>query len=149
MSIILAAAGAALAILRDLSNLATSYTDLDTLTGTYRVSVIFRMDSTVDVTRQFNADLNNEQDPYIDPLGGLSKTWVRCLHVSGDNMTGGDAVNTWHPLTSERVFTMQHTSSGGNDHISGFFDFELASDASGSNIQAQALNRNIQAGETA
>lgn len=133
-----------------LSNLATSYVDTAAATTTYTVDMVFRTDGTVDVLRpRIPSDLLNEQDPYVSPTSEASNTWVRCTYNSGDTMTGGDTLGTWHRLNTERRFTMTKVSTGGNDEFSGNFDFELSSDASGSPIRAQALSVTINVGETA
>ena len=131
-----------------LSDLASSYADLNPATQTYAVEMVFRTAGDIDVLRDIAADLLNEQDPYVDPAARAAITWVRCKLISGDDMTAGDTRNVWLQLTSERTYTMRHTSSGGTDIRLGVFDFELSSDASGSPIEAQALSVTIQAGES-
>ena len=132
----------------DMSSMAASYDDSGGATTTYGISVIFRTDGSVDVTKLIGSDLNNEVDPYVDPASSTSDTWVRCLYVSGSHMTAGDAEDTWLRLDSERTFTMTHTSAGGNDEISGTFNFELSSESDGTPEEAAKDNVNINVGET-
>jgi len=130
-----------------LADLATTYLDVGGPTVTYRVNVIFRTDATVDVIRTVGSDLNNEQDPYVDPPAEAANTWVRCTFNSGDDMTGGDTRGVWHRCDVQREFELQQTSGAGPPELQGNFDFELSSDPSGSPIVALALSRTISAGE--
>jgi hypothetical protein len=130
-----------------LADLATSYSDQGGATTTYAVEVLFHTDATVDVFRDISADLLNEQNPYVNPAAQAANTWVRCTFVSGNDMTAGAARGVWHRLDTVRTFTMRHTSAGGEDKLTGVFDFELSSAASGSPIEAQKLAVTIIAGE--
>ena len=132
----------------DMSSMGTSYTDTGAATTTYGVSVIFRTDGTVDVTRVINSNLNDEVNPYVTPTSETSNTWVRCLYVAGTHMTAGDAEDTWHRLDSQRTFTMTYATSGGSDQVDGTFNFELSSDSSGTPEEAAKDNVNIDIGET-
>lgn len=129
----------------DLSDLNSSYADLGALTQTYRVEIEFTNDSTVDVLREFQSDLLDEQVDYVKPLGSLPNVYVRCLYVSGDHMTAGDAEDTWHLLGSGKQFIMQHTSAGGEDYLLGTFKFQLSTD--GSTVHEDTGNVTIQVGE--
>ncbi len=130
-----------------LADLAASYEDSAGPTQTYGVDMVFRTDASVDVLRDIAADLNNEQDPYVDPTSQASNTWVRCHFISGTTMTSGDTLEVWHQLNVQRNFLLRYTSGGGADTVTGNFDFELSSDSSGSPIVAQALSVAITAGE--
>ncbi len=131
----------------NLSDLASSYADLALGINTYAVQVTFRTDGTVDVLRDVAADLNNEQDPYVDPTSESSNTWVRCTHNSGDDMTAGDTRGVWHRLDVQRQFTMRITTTGPADDLSGNFDFDVSSDASGTPIEASKPGVSIVAGQ--
>ena len=133
----------------DLSTLNTSYTDVGAATQTYGISVIFRTDGTVDVTKLIGSDLNNEVNPYVSPTSETSNTWVRCTYVSGTHLTGGSAEDTWVRCDAQKTFTLEYTSSGGNDEVDGTFNFELSSDASGSPVEATKNSVNLNVGETA
>lgn len=129
-----------------LDDLASSYADLNPATQTYAVELVFQVLGDIDVLRDVAGDLLNEQI-FVDPLSQAAITWVRVTHQSGDDMTAGATRGVWLQLNSQRKYTMRHISSGGDDSISGVFDLELSSDASGSPIEAQALGVTITAGE--
>lgn len=131
----------------NLSDMAASHTDVGGFTDTYGISVIFRTDGTVDVTKLINLDTNDQVDPYVSPTSETSNTWVRCTFNSGDDMTSGDTRGVWHRLDTERSFTQEHTTGGGNDLLAGNFDYELSSDASGSPIEATKAGVTTQVGE--
>lgn len=130
-----------------MSGFAAAYTDVGGPSATYSVNVIFRTDATVDVIKGQGSNLNNEVNPYVDPTSEASNTWVRCTHISGDDMTHGHTRGVWNRLSSQAGFEMRYTSSGPDDQISGTFDFELSSDSGGSSIEAQALGTVITVGE--
>lgn len=129
-----------------LSRLAASYADESLLTKTYQVLVTFQLDGTVDVFRAHSSNLLNEET-YVAPDSGADGTWVRCTHQSGDDMTSGASRGVWHQCNAQRQFVMSHNSSGGDDQISGTFDFELASDSAGVSIVAQKLGVTVRVGE--
>lgn len=131
----------------DMSDLQATYTDAGTPTQTYGVTIFFRTDGTIDVTRVINANLNDEQDPYIFPTSYISGASVRCAFVSGQNLTAGDAVDTWHPLSSQRSFTITYATSGGFDQVTGNFTLELSNDG-GSTIR-ESHTQAITVGESA
>jgi len=128
-----------------LSNLASTYTDADNPTQTYGVDVTFRTAGDVDVLRDIDVDLNDEEQ-YVYPGSFSSTTYVRCTYISGSHMTGGDAEDTWHQCNAQRNFLMRYTSSGGPDTIAGTFDFELSDDG-GSTIVATKSGVVVTAGE--
>lgn len=121
-----------------LADLASTYSDTGSPTTTYRLTVVFQTDATVDIQRLQNTDLLNEQDPYVDPTSEAANTWVRATVNFGNALTGGDATGTWHQLNVQRTFELEHTSSGGDDTIQSNVTFELASDSGGSSIEASA-----------
>jgi len=129
----------------NLADLATTYSDQAGTTTTYEVAIIFRTDATVDVTRLVGSTLNDEQVDYTD--GAVADCWVRCTYVSGDTMTGGSSLGTWHQCSTQRSFIMTHTTAGGEDLLQGTFKFELASDASGTPIEADSGNIIVTVGE--
>lgn len=130
-----------------LASLATLYTDLGGLTLTYSVNISFQADGTVDVFRGQAADLLNEVNPYVSPIAATVGTYVRCTHVSGNDMTAGDARGVWHRLNVQRNFTMQIVSPGGASDITGTFNFELSSEADGTPVEATKNNVVVNVGE--
>ena len=136
----------AVATVWSLVNMASSYTDLGGPTQTYGVNIIFQTDGTLDVFKDIGADLFDEEQ-YVDPGSESSNTWVRCTYVSGNDMTGGGARGVWHRANLAVSFLMRYTTSGGTDQISGVFNFELSSDASGSPIEATKNNVTVTVGE--
>lgn len=143
----IAAAGAIQAVW-DLSDFAAGepYNDLGNATTTYRVSIVFRTDGTIDVVKNQSAD-ENDVEQYVDPGSESANTWVRCTFLSGSNMTGGDTVGVWHRCDMEVSFQMEHTTSGGADTISGEFQFELSSESDGTPVEASVTNITISVGE--
>lgn len=132
------------AVAYSLSNIPSPVSDQGGATTTYRVTLRFQTDGTVDILRLVGSDsLNVEQ--YVDPGSESANLHVRVNKISGDSLTGGDAESTWHALTSERTFEMEYTSSGGSDFISGSFDIELSED--GGSTTLLSVNRTITAGE--
>ena len=138
--------GPAIVTVWSLSNLASSYTDLGAPTQTYGVNIIFRTDGSVDVFKDINPDLLDEEQ-YVDPGPQSANTWIRCTHVSGDDMTGGGARGVWHRGTLAVSFLMRHTTGGGMDQLSGVFDFDVSSDASGTPIEASKPAVTVNVGE--
>lgn len=136
----------ATALVWSLSNLADTYFDLGGATQTYGVDIIFQLDATVDVFRDIAADLLNEQVDYVSETP-TTNTWVRCTHISGNDMTAGDARGVWHNIDVTRVFTMRIVSPGGSSDITGDFNFELSSDSSGSPVEASKLGVTVNVGE--
>ena len=129
-----------------LSNVPSPMADTGAATGTYRVTVRFNLDGTVDVVKLIGSSIIGVET-FCTPVSYVAGLHVRCSYVSGDNMTGGDAEDTWHALTSARSFIMEYTSSGGSDFILGVFNFELSDDAGVSEV-ADIDNRTVSAGET-
>lgn len=129
-----------------LGGLATLYADLGGATQTYEVGIFFQLDATVDVFRGQAADLLNEQIDYVSATP-TSNTWVRCTHVSGDDMTSGSSRGAWHNINVPRNFTMTKVSGGGPDLFDGTFNFELSSDSSGSPVVASKLGVRVNVGE--
>lgn len=131
-----------------LANLASEYADESTITDTYTVNFIVRdsiTDGTIDVTKAITSS-ELDEETYIVPTG--SSVWVRATYVSGDTFTSGAAVGSWLELSTDRTWTMSHTTSGGLDQISGIYKFELATDSGGSNIVADSGNITFRVGET-
>jgi hypothetical protein len=101
----------------DLSNVASSYEDTSAATTTYRVTITFQTNGTIDIARTVGSDSPNVQTDFILPNAQLNLASVRMQKDTGTDLTGGDAQNTWHALTSERSFYLEYTSSGGNDKV--------------------------------
>ena len=133
-------------ISHDLSDLADNYADVGGSTTTYAVEIIARTDGSIDVLRDIGADLDDEE-VYVTPASAAANTWIRCSHISGNDMTSGDSRGVWHRLNAERNFTMRYTSSGGPDDLSGTFDIELSTSASGTPIVASKIGVLINVGE--
>ena len=136
---------AELNIIYSLSNLPSSIVDIGAPTQTYFVDITFRTAGDIDILKNFLSDnLNVEQ--YVDPGFQSTNTYVRCTYVSGSHMTSGSAEDTWHQCSVERDFKLLYTSSGGDDSISGTFNFELSDDG-GTTIVATKNAVTVQVGE--
>lgn len=132
-------------VIFSMANFPSSITDLGIATTTYEVSIQFQTDGTVDVIKQVNSD-DLDVETYVMPGSFSDQLHVRCLFNSGDNMTGGDAEDVWHALTSARSFIMTHVSAGGDDQISGNFDFSISRDG-GSTILEEQTGVTVNVGE--
>ncbi len=132
-------------VVYSLANIPSSMADTGAATTTYALTVRFNTDGTVDVLKLIGSDIIGVET-FCAPVSYVAGLHVRCSYVSGDNMTGGDAEDTWHAMTSARSFIMQHTSGGGSDFLLGVFNFELSDDG-GSTEVANIDNRSVSAGE--
>lgn len=123
---ILAASSSGVFARVELDDLASSYLDTGASSTLYRVQIYFRLDGTVDVERNVNADLNDEE-VYCVPSGQVANLSVRCTVNSG-TMNLGDATGSWLALTSERSFGKSYLGSGGLDTETANITLELSFD---------------------
>ena len=117
-------------VIYDLSDLNTFYQDVGGITQQYGINVIFRTDGTVDINRDTQSNLPDEQDPYTTDI---NECWVRCTYQSGDDVISGPARGVWHACTLQRDW--RYAEFGFPERI-GTYRFELSSDSGGSVIEA-------------
>ena len=144
------AASSGLATLYSLSNV-NSADDSNNFDATYSVTWRFNntLDGEVDILRGQAGDLLSDE-VYVFPPGGQN-LWVRCTQNSGTNLNVGDSTGSWHSLTSSqsRSFGLSIAASGPDpDLISANVSFDIATDASGSNIVATVANRLCEVGHS-
>ena len=134
----------------DLSVLSSSYTDQDNVDRAYKVVFLIRntLDGTVDIDKNFEADIVDAAIYLTPPVG--KNLWVRCTQNSGQAFNEGDAVGSWHSLTSSqaRSFGLSFTSSGSPDLQGANIDLEIATDSGGTDIVATKAGIAITIGNT-
>lgn len=113
----------------NLADLNSSYSDVSSGADTYGVTLQLWGDGTIDITRNVNTDLTDQQVDYVLPNSALSNSYVRVLETSGSPFTSGDTANVWLQLNVDpRQFTFEYSTGGGFDLDSCGFTLQLSAD---------------------